>query len=129
MAIFTVISLLIPLGIGIAAIFAAILAHRGQQSSATWTLLISSSVYLLSLIALGVFAFFSISTMRPGSSGPPPQENLIEILAYILYFFLVGSLLTYSYGIFLMGKQWKSHSDETAKLEKIAQELAIEREK
>jgi len=129
MAIFGILSLLIPLGIVLAGLFAAFLAHRGHPTRATWTLLIASASNILIMILLGGSLFF-LSTMShsPSASGVFSNADFLEVCRVIVYLLWIASIVAYCCGVFQMGTQWKAHSEETAKLEQLAQELAINRE-
>lgn len=128
MAFFGLITLLIPLGLGVAALFAGILAHRGQATVGTWTLLISSAVYLLSVVGMGFGQFFFFSSIGPTSSGLDLDWEVYEIVMMVVTTLLILSLFAYSIGILLMGLQWGAISKENADLEKLAQDLALARD-
>lgn len=130
-ALFSLSGLLIPIGIGLAGLFAAILAHRGHATSGTWTLLISSVLYLLSIVGLGVVFYFLITSISRIGSPAAPETNsnleLTEILMMVTTTILGLSTLCYSIGILLLSLRWKAYSEETEELEKLALELAAER--
>ena len=131
MAFLGLLTLLIPLGLGIAALFAAIIAHRGHPSGGTWTLLISTAIYFLSLIGMGVGQYFLISGSigrSSSSSGSLPDLELYLLILAIAMGLITLSLLAYSIGILLMGLKWGKLSHETAELERLAQKLAMERD-
>ena len=128
MPLFSLIGLIIPLGLEIAGLFAAILAHRGQTSAGTWTLIISSTTCILSTVGLGLSMFFFFT--GSSSSGPGPNSNW-EIYETIIEFTAILFLLSvfaYCIGIMLMGLKWKSLSKENTDLEQLAQELAAQRD-
>ena len=123
MPLFSLIGLIIPLGLGIAGLFAAILAHRGQTSAGTWTLIISSTTCILSTVGLGLSMFFFFTGSGPNSNWEI-YETIIEFTAIL---FLL-SVFAYCIGIMLMGLKWKSLSKENTDLEQLAQELAAQRD-
>ena len=123
MPLFSLIGLIIPLGLEIAGLFAAILAHRGQTSAGTWTLIISSTTCILSTVGLGLSMFFFFTGSGPNSNWEI-YETIIEFTAIL---FLL-SVFAYCIGIMLMGLKWKSLSKENTDLEQLAQELAAQRD-
>jgi len=117
--------LLIPLGVCLAALFAGILAHRGQTSSGTWTLLVASASMILLCISFGILQYFITSRAAVFSDKWEFYENCMLIILLLASF----SVLAYAAGIFKMSKQWKTHFKETTDLEKRAEELAVDRDK
>lgn len=123
-----ILTLIIPLAIGIGALFAAILAHRGHKTKGTLTLLISSILYLLSLIGAVVCISYSFSISFSHYSDPNDFHKIIEVLSIMFVSLLVLSILSYGIGFLLMGLKWKSFSQKVDELEMLAQKLAAERE-
>ena len=111
------IGLIMLLGLGLSALLGALAAHRGFVNKGTWTLLISSILYLLILVGLTGASFFAYS-----------GGQLYELLSKILAFLWFASLLGISTGAFLITSQWRKLSSETNGLEKLALQLAAERE-
>ena len=130
---FSLLFLLIPLCLGITAIFLALIAHRGHATSGTWTLLISASIYSLTIISFGFAQYFFISSFLGSSHGAGTKVgtydfDFYEQIMMITSGVFVLSILGYSLGILFMSRQWASLSKETSDLEELAQTLARERE-
>ncbi|MGJ8725897.1 MAG: hypothetical protein ACSHYB_15185 [Roseibacillus sp.] len=108
-------ALLIPFGLGLLILFAAILAHRGFATKGTWTVLISICGYFLSVVALLALSFIG---------APHSMGSILSLFGWLI------TLSAFSLGIgaFLMTMHWKTLSQETADLEKLALQLAAERD-
>ena len=120
--IFSFISLIIPLGLGIAGLLGALMAHRGYPTKGTWTLLISSIVFLVLILVLGAMTIFAIN------GGGGATGSFLDYLAMVLAILWFLSFLGLSLGSFLMTSAWKKLTEETQDLEQLAQQLAAERE-
>ena len=108
-------NLLLPIGFGLLVLLGGLFAHRGFATKGTWTVLISAEIFLVSLIAS--LAFTLIET-------PFGYISNISIWGWLM----VLSIFSLCIGAFLMTNHWRTLSQETAELEKLAVQLAAERE-
>lgn len=108
----------IPLGFGVSMLTCALLAHRGQRFWGTWTMLISSA-----LAILGVIAIAASTILQLNSAGYSSSES-----SGVLFALISLSILGYACGFVGICKRWPSISQTADDLEAQAAILAAERD-